>query len=276
MFFYLKISKQIEMKFLTKYFSFITIILLFGACGDKDKPADTSLQKIKIHFDYKVEGQSLVFDSLMYVNAAGNHYLVNEIQYFISDVILHRDDGSFYQIGEWTDMHYVDSDIPSTQTWEVFDNIPAGTYSGISFTLGINSSKNQSYMFPDPPERDMFWPDYLGGGYHYMKLNGKWLDTLDRMSPFDFHLGIGQIYAHYPDSIISFVDNSFQVVLPNSGFIISENETKEMSLSMNVENWFSDPNTWDFNYWGGSIMQNQDAMHSACLNGWDVFSILIQ
>ena len=29
-------------------------------------------------------------------------------------------------------------------------------------------------MFVNPPEVNMMWPDVLGGGYHYLMLNGKW------------------------------------------------------------------------------------------------------
>jgi hypothetical protein len=167
----------------------------------------------------------------------------------------------------------VDSDIPSTRTWEVYDNIPPGDYKSSSFTFGITSEKNHSYMFSDPPERDMFWPDYLGGGYHYMKLNGKWLNPQGQLSPFDFHLGIGQVYASYPDSITAFIDNSFEVELPGSNFQVNENTKKEFYLLMNIDEWFTDPLNFDFNYYGGSIMQNQEAMHAGCQNGWNVFSL---
>jgi hypothetical protein len=41
-----------------------------------------------------------------------------------------------------------------------------------------------------------------------------------------------------------------------------------------VDHWFKNPNTFDFNYWGGDIMQKQDAMKVGCENGQDVFGIL--
>ena len=210
------------------------------------------------------------------MNAAGNEYLVNEVQYFISDVILHNSDGSDFMINQDGGIHYVDTDIPSTFSWAVTTDIPVGNYSSVSFTFGISEAKNQSNMFPNPPERDMFWPEFLGGGYHYMKLNGKWLDTLSQVTPFNFHLGIGQIYAHdviNVDSITGFVQNYFTVTVPNSSFAINENQTTSMELIMNIESWFDTPHVWDFNYWGGSIMQNQQAMQTAKENGADVFTI---
>lgn len=253
------------------------LMIIFASCKKKpDTPEDTQKYgKINFTFSHKVNGQPLVLDTLMYVNTAGNQYMVNEIQYFISDVTLHKSDGSSMMIKEWEDIRYIDVEIPSTLSWSVFDNIPTGSYASISFTFGISEAKNQSYMYVNPPERDMFWPQFLGGGYHYMKLNGKWLDTTTNVSPFDFHMGIGQIYAHnviVVDSITGFVQNYFTANLPSSSFTISENQTTHVEIIMNIESWFETPHVFDFNIWGNYIMQNQAAMQLAKENGADVFT----
>lgn len=251
------------------------IFLVFAVSCKKDDPITENpvkYGKINFQFTHKVNGQALVVDTLVYTNAAGNEYLINEVQYFISDVVLHNSDGTDYILSD--DIHYIDSDLSSTMLWSVADKIPVGNYTSVSFTFGINESKNQSYMFQNPPERDMFWPEFLGGGYHYMKLNGKWKDTTNSITPFNFHLGIGQIYAHdtiVVDSITGFVQNYFTVNLPTS-FFITENKTTNIEIVMNIESWFETPHVWDFNYWGGSIMQNQPAMETAKENGADVFT----
>jgi len=256
------------------YFLFIVVLCCSG-CNKTGDDIDESRQQLTLLFEFRVDGIILQRDTMIYINEAGNHYLVNEIQFFISDVTLHHTDGSAYLIQAWKDIHYIDSDIPATQIWKVFDNIPAGTYQSISFTFGINEEKNQSLMFLNPPESFMFWPQYLGGGYHYMKLNGKWLDENQQISPFDFHLGIGQIYYSYPDSITGFIQNYFQVTLPNSTFTLGKNQTVDIWIAMNIDNWFRNPNVYDHNVWGGDIMQNQEAMHLACENGHDVFTAII-
>jgi hypothetical protein len=112
---------------------------------------------------------------MMHINAAGNQYEINEIRYFISDVQFHKSDGTVININDCTLAYYVDNTIPSTLTWNICDKLPIGTYDSISFRFGIISSKNQSYMFVNPPESNMAWTDILGGGYHYMQLNGKWV-----------------------------------------------------------------------------------------------------
>jgi len=259
------------------FFVLITILLLiFSSCKQKNDSPVPDPAKINFHFTQYNESSPQEFDTMKYVNAAGNHYLVNEIQYFISDVKLHFEDGSTQLLDGWKDIHYVDTDLPETHTWNVFDDIETGSVEKISFTFGISEEKNNSLMFVNPPERDMFWPEYLGGGYHYMKLNGKWLAENDAIKPYNFHLGIGQIYTGgliNPDSITGFIQNYFEVELANSSFTVNDGDDLDLEIRMNVENWFQNPNTYNHDQWGGDIMQQQDAMHLACENGkQDVFS----
>jgi len=265
---------------------FLTIIILMSASKKDTQPEaeDPASGKISFNFHHYCDGQELIFDQRIYTNEAGNEYMVNEIQYFISDVKLVRDDGSYYRIHSWKEIHYVDTDIPETMVWQVYDDIPAtqswnetnsdGHYSGISFTFGISEEKNQSLMFVDPPESLMFWPEYLGGGYHYMKLNGKWLNTNDLEVPFDFHLGIGQIYHPNSGEITGFIQNYFTIDVQAPSFILFDGQEISISLVMHVDRWFKDPHTYDHNEWGGDIMQTQAAMKLGCENGHDVFEVL--
>ncbi len=256
---------------------FLLSASLSGCDKNKNKPPEPGPGKITFHFKHLIDGQPIIYDSLMYINAAGNEYMVNEIQYFISDITLYKNDGTEKMIKDWQDIYYVDTDLDNTWSWEVYDDINPGTYDSISFIFGITEEKNISFMFVNPPERDMFWPEYLGGGYHYMKLNGKWLEEGQtwQTTPFDFHLGRGQIYYSYPDSIIGFVPNFFRVSLPKSGFSISADQRKNIEIKMNVENWFKDPHIFDLDVYGGYIMQNQEAMQIAKENGHNVFSVKV-
>lgn len=264
--------KLLQLKKLLIYFLILSFTI---SCREKNEdPIEEKTGNINFQFVHLINGTNIIFDSLMYINEAGNPYLLNEIQYFISDVKLYNANGNIKLLDEWKDIHYVDTDLPETHNWEVFDDIEVGTYNSISFTLGISEEKNVSFMFVNPPERDMFWPEYLGGGYHYMKLNGKWLEEGQafQTTPFDFHMGIGQNYSPQ-DSIIGFIQNYFEVSLPNSGFTISQGQKLDIQLIMNVEKWFKEPHIYDHDIWRGYIMQNQEAMQLAKENGWNVFTI---
>ena len=268
------------MRVLKLIYTILFLAILVFSCKKDDDNTDMQSGdngKIRFEFYHYVDGKPLIIDTLIYTNTAGNQYMVNEIQYFISDVTLHSairgcDD---YIIDEWKDIHYIDTDIPETHSWDVFDDIDAGSYNEITFTFGINEQKNQSLIFVNPPESFMFWPVYLGGGYHYMKLNGKWLSTTQIFFPFDFHLGIGQVYDT-TGNITGFIQNYFEVHLPQSSFTITEGQTSTIRIVMNIEKWFKDPNIYDHNVWGGDIMQTQEAMKLGCENGGNVFDILIK
>jgi hypothetical protein len=279
---YLLLPRMLDMRYLKSVITItlISLFIVFIVSCKKDNPIteepNPEFGKVSFTFSHKVEGQPLAVDTFLYTNAAGNSYLISNIQYFISDISLHEAGGAFYTIAQDNGIHYIDSDVPSSQTWSVTDNIPTGDYQSISFTFGINETKNQSNMYVNPPESNMFWPEALGGGYHYMKLNGEWIDTIGSPRLFNFHLGIGQIYAGgviIIDSITGFVQNYFTVTLPASSFKLEKDQTKTIKIVMNIESWFETPHIWDFDYWGGSIMQNQDAMQTIKENGVDVFTI---
>ncbi len=172
-------------------FSLVILMVILPSCRTENPQPDTPpTGKLSFNFKHNADGSGIVFDSLIYVNEAGNNYLINEIQYFISDVTLHKNDGTSISLNKGEDIHYVDTDLPETQTYTFSDSIPVGSYDKITFTFGINEEKNVSLMFVNPPESFMFWPEKLGGGYHYMKFNGKWLNEQGQLSPFNCHLGI--------------------------------------------------------------------------------------
>jgi hypothetical protein len=261
------------------YTLFFIYSLLFSISCDKDDPHDDLPQpsgKITIKFEHYLDDQPVVYNNkLGYTNEAGNKYEIREIKYFISDVKLYKNDKVVKEIKDWEDIYYVDTNDSLTFTWKVFDVIPLGTYDKISFVFGIRGEKNNSYMYPNSPENAMFWPDHLGGGYHYLMINGFWLDDQDRRNGFNFHLGIGQ-ERDSADNIIGFIQNYYTVEL-SEDFTISQNQNKEILLRMNVEEWFKNPYTYNHDEWGGDIMEKQDAMMRARENGkvgvWEIVSI---
>jgi hypothetical protein len=252
--------------------TFIIITMLYSCKEKENDPGH-----VTIVFDEKVDGELLKTDTLLYLNEAGNHYLVSEVQYFISKFTLYFDNGQSYTVKNNNGIHYNDTDIPETKFWDIPEDIPSGHVDSIIFVFGLDEADNQSNIFPNPPESNMFWPEQLGGGYHYMKLNGKYLDNNGNLAPFNYHLGIGQIYDT-AGQVTGFVQNYFKVSFPlllMSSLLVEVHpgQTTHLVLTMNIDSWFTTPNTWDFNTMGTMMMQDQGAMHAACENGSDVFSL---
>jgi hypothetical protein len=255
----------------SQLFGYSVIILLLCSC--KETPISPRASCLTFVFEHRIDNQAIILDA-DYINAANNRYCLQEIKYFISSVHLYRNDGKRIDIQDNEGIHYVDVSYENTLRWEVVQQIPEGMYDAIGFTFGFNEVDNQSFRFKNPPESNMAWSELLGGGYHYMMLNG-WFYQGDTLMPLNIHLGRGQIYegtTHDADSIIGFVDNYFSVCLPKS-FSIKRDETTTLTLIMNVENWFKVPHLYDFNYFGGHIMQNQSAMQMLKENGRGVFGL---
>ncbi|MBR2772987.1 MAG: hypothetical protein IKD78_13445 [Bacteroidales bacterium] len=244
---------------------FIFMLLVAAALVSCKKPANYG--DLTINIDYSVNGKALITDSLCYCNEAGNEFLITEIQWFISKMELQDERGEW--ISSEQKIFYIDTDIPESQTLQIA-SIPVGRYKALRFVFGLDEEDNRTGLFTDPPESEMFWPDFLGGGYHYMKLNGKYLNAEGHLAPLAIHLGIGQ-----NEDCTEFYQNYFIVELPID-FTIKENTVNQFDLTMVIDNWFRNPNLYDFNTFGSAIMQNQAAQQALKENGKDVFTTSTQ
>ena len=117
------------------------LALAFSGCNH-DTADEPGYGFIILEFTHQVEGDTLSVDTLQYINAAGNHYLVSEVQYFISEVTLHQSGGSKTRLTQDEGIHYVDTDIPESLIWNPLDHIPAVPYDSITFNFGIIADKN--------------------------------------------------------------------------------------------------------------------------------------
>ena len=239
---------------------FLTLVLASIIAVSCTKPASHGDMSISVN--YSVNGKLLITDSLCYRNEARNEFLITEIQWFISKMELQNEQG------EWIALEprifYIDTNIPESHTLNI-TSVPVGTYKTFRFVFGMDEEYNHTGLFSDPPESEMFWPDVLGGGYHYMKLNGKYVNEEGLLAPLAIHLGIGQNADHS-----EFYQNYFSVELPID-FTIAENAENQLDLTMVIDNWFRNPNLYDFNEFGSAIMQNQTAQQLLKENGKDVF-----
>ncbi len=241
----------------TILFLLASVMALCSACN---KPVDYGDTELRI--SHTVNGSPLTTDSLCYVNEAGNRFMITEIQWFLSKVTLKSEQGDEYVLG----IFYIDTNLPETLIIET-TSLPCQKYISIQFTFGLDQEDNVTGLFTDAPERDMFWPESLGGGYHYMKLNGKYLDSDGNLAPMNLHMGIGQ-----NEDLSVFYQNFFTVELPLD-ITVEKGSPNVICLDMNVDNWFRSPNTYDINVYGSAIMQNQEAQQALKENGNDVFSI---
>jgi hypothetical protein len=233
-------------------------VFLFNACKkNPPKPQKAESVKLKFNFEHLVNATPLVTNSIQYTNAAGNPFSVQNLRYFISDVTIYSAGNAF----KIDDEHYIDIENITTFNYSPAQQFTNAIYDSISFTFGLNATKNINGHFVNPPESNMTWPTPMGGGFHYMQLEGKF-DSATVTKNYAFHTG--------PSGGNQFF---FNVSLPNSSFTADGTDI-EVSIAMNIEKWFETPNIYDFNQHKASIMGDTATQRLIQQNGHDVFSII--
>lgn len=172
------------MKTLIKLFTLISIITFFS-CGDDDT---TTTGSMEVEFDNiaivnGIEQQlSLVTagsTSYGYTNSLGQKFNINLLRYYISAIELETTDGKVYkdvlEVSATGSKGYylIDEANPASQVVEL-DNIPAGKYSKITFTVGVDSTgvlNGATGGALDPATSKMFWN--WNSGYIALKFEGQ-------------------------------------------------------------------------------------------------------
>jgi hypothetical protein len=231
--------------------------LTFSSCK-KDKSIETNLE---VNFSQTVNGESLEQNALQYTNADGQDYSVKKLWYIISDITLHSDEGE----NVIKDYHFIDIDNPSTLSFTIND-LEDANYTSISYTMGLDSIKNISNVYVNEDfHTTMFWPEemengmFMGGGYHYMKLEGNYTnDTL----AFNTHTGgtMGMDYSFNHTDVISLIIDALTI-------------NTALTINMEVNNWYQNPNSITLSTDG--IMGNKMIQMQIKQNGADVFSTTI-
>lgn len=232
-------------------FAILISSFLFSCTKKTNQDGKSSLN---IQLEYGVKTASLIFDSLMYVNAANNQYSVTNLEYIISNIQLTNNHN---EIIKYNNIVYVDARKAMYNSF-VLNDVPYGSYKSISFNIGLNQELNISNSLPSTTEFiNMAWPDMMGGGYHFLKLEGNVLDSLSQ-SGYAMHLGTDA------GLVTCVIDSEYLISTPNSNF----------KLHMDVNEWFENPQNYDLIVDGNYTMGNMMLMSRIAKNGYNVFNLI--
>ncbi len=237
-----------------KLLLFVFIISLAACSKDDDPtPAPTAEKKLTLDLSIVSGSSALQFDTIMYSNAAGNVYSVSRLQFYISNVQLINADSSLVNISEY---NYVDARVSSTLS--ITHTLPtSGHFIGMKLQLGLDTAHNKSNFLPAIAENiNMVWPDMMGGGYHFMKFEGTYVDGMNTPG-FAMHLGRN---AYIANCVIS---HHFDLA----------NGSNTMNLVMDLNEWFVNPHIFDFNVDGNSSMGDMNDLLKLSQNGTDIFTL---
>lgn len=233
----------------------LSIILVVLCLSCKKQSYPPSFSKAKVNISTNVGSSGLLdWKNIAYWNEAGNKYGVNKINLFISNVTLKDTKGKSYLI---RDVFYLDPSDILKSSFQL-DSIPPGTYTEMTFLVGLDSAQNKTMgLSPSTDHLNMAWPDALGGGYHFLKIEGYYLDTADMQKGYAIHLGKN--------------GHATEITLKSPMYQTYWNH--EYTLSFDISEVFKNPHTYNFNRDNNYTMMDSSAMSLISKNMQDAFSI---
>ena len=241
--------------------SLVTTLVILASCK-KDTKIDLNnstpssiYSSANISVITKSDNLAVIWDSLNNTNAAGNIYSVQNINFYISGITLKRNDGFIYKSNR---VFYIDPRISIKSSLHL-DSIPKGDYISLAFLIGLDSLRNVDFGLGATIDNlNMAWPTAMGGGYHFIKIEGHYLDTSNAVQGFAIHLG---------------KNNNLVNVLINQSFN-QQNSMHDYSFIFNINEVFKTPYLYDLNVDNNYTMSDSLAMLKIKSNMKDAFSII--
>lgn len=245
----------------------LSIILLTASCSEDN---DETATPVAISFTFSHTWDEAVVNksslsNTMFVNENGESLTITRLRYLISDIVLTHKNGGTITLDNYQLVDLSDEDSFSFTTTE--DIIP-GEYSKVTFRFGFKNSDNVDGVYQDLNAASFNVPQMLGGGYHFMQMDGNFTDSQNTTQPFNFH-AIRAYNDSDPNNII-ITDTSFSV---NIGSVNVGANTK-VNINMDIAEWFYSPNLWDLNTASVNLMGNAAAQIAISQNGSSVFSLI--
>lgn len=157
----------------------IAVTAIFSSCKkEKTEPVydDTDLAPLSVEFDNIVGGKNLYLNTETYTNAAGEDYNISTLEYYISNIIVRKADGTTYTVPQDSSYFLIKEGDEDHEGVSV--NVPEGDYTSLTFTVGVDSlrstmdvSKRTGVLDPASEESDgMYWG--WNSGYIFFKMEG--------------------------------------------------------------------------------------------------------
>jgi len=241
------------------------LLLLVSFVGCNTTNDDPQKALVSINFSHSFNQQAINsnnFNALQYINAFGTTLSSSKIRYLISEISFTNQQGiktlvkdyQLVDVGEDTGL-FIDDIL-----------LPEGTYL-LSMRFGFTETTNTSNVYPDLNAASWNVPEMLGGGYHYMQMEGRFLDLNNEEFIYAYHT-ISAVQNPGPEN----TREDTSIVLNLGEITISQDQT-QINVSMDIDQWFENPNLWDLNSLNGMLMGNYTAQKMMQENGQTVFSL---
>ncbi len=243
---------------------FLPILVMFFVACDKndDQPQNTPVSIDFSHSFNQQEIDSSNFNALDYTNGFGTTLSITRLRYLISQISFTNQQGIKTIVKD-----YQLVDLSQDNSLAINDILlPPGAYN-LKMRFGFTEATNTSSIYPDLNAASWNVPDMLGGGYHYMQLEGRFLDPTNEPFIYAYHT-ISAVQNPGPENTRE--DTSIEIDL---GEITVTQDATQINVTMDINQWFENPNLWDLNILNGMLMGNYTAQKMMQENGQTVFSL---
>ncbi|MFT6179748.1 MAG: cytochrome c peroxidase [Akkermansiaceae bacterium] len=201
---------------------------------------------LRIGISHQFEGNPLSLNSLKY---EGKETLsISRLSYLLSELALQNQDGTWQELPK----QFAFIDAASRRSSFTLSDVPAGTYKGFRFSLGVPKKSNHGdpSQYPgdhplNPNLNKLHWD--WAGGYIFLALEGKYRDTKKELQGFVYHLAN---------------DNNLSCVQLAANFHVKN--TTALALSFDLQKLLTHPRALSFEKDGNSTHSHPgDAIASA-------------
>lgn len=201
------------------------------------KPEANSPQNsgsLHLEFENVVDTIGLQFGT-NYVNQNGDTFQVTKFNYFISNIVIIKEDNSTF--AEPESYHLIEHSNPASSLIKLY-NVPLGSYKSISFMLGVDSARNVSGAQSGALNQGsgMFWS--WSTGYIMFKIEGT-SPKAPAINSHIFQYHIGGFYGPYKAQRVYTIN--FNSTLAT----VSQNHIPDIHLSTDVLEVFKNPSIVD-------------------------------
>lgn len=254
---------MINLKYKRHFIYLLSFLLL--ACNSKDQ--DDLLQSVVLNFSFEhfwddTPVTNADFNDFKFTTQAGDLISMERLRYLVSDVqiIDANNVGLEYDV-----YNLVDVTAGEGLGFQFQDDIPLGTYT-VRLTFGLDNEDNTE-NYADLNSANFNVPEMLGGGYHYMQFDGKFINSESAEQGFNYHairaVDISGGSPVFPQDTFFTIDLGTIWIGPST----------DISIRANLAEWFKNPNSWELNELNSVLMPNANAQILMYENGQSVFSL---
>lgn len=211
------------------------------------EPEPEKHTSLKVNYRPLLNGQELIFNRpKLYTNAFGDSLNVNVFKYYISNLVLVKEDASVYIVPE--SYYFINHGFADKQSFDLSD-LPEGNYTKMEFLIGIDSARNCSGAQDGAlsPENEMFWD--WNQGYIFFKLEGEF-KSINKTSLTQYNLHVGGF--SYPTNYIRKCSLNFP-----SALHVQKGQSPVIYINTVIDEVFKNPNLIDldtyYNTTGGKF-----------------------